>query len=143
MSHLGFADPWGTCSQKVENLFTRSSSGEKERGIGGNFIVIKVDGGGPILTQAIDLITRAECGTENTAPDPLLDWVYHGKREEGTFGPLPEAPSSHRLAWFGWLTYYTILFGVNRRSVYALVDKVSRKVVAAAISCPPRTTPFS
>ena len=81
MSHLGFADPWGYCSQKVENLFTRGKNGQKERDLGGKFIVVKVDGGGPVLSQCIDLITSGECGTENTAPDPLLDWVYHGKRD--------------------------------------------------------------
>jgi hypothetical protein len=53
-------------------------------------------------------MSRAECGTTKTAPDPLLDWVWHGVREKSTFGPLLEAPSYDRQAFFKWLITYEI-----------------------------------
>jgi hypothetical protein len=96
MSHMGLADPWGKCSDAVNNLFTRSKSGLMERDLGGNFTVIHVQENSPILNQVIDVIARGECGSSVRAPDPLLDWVYNGVRETGTYGPLPEEPSSDR-----------------------------------------------
>lgn len=38
---------------------------------------------------------------------------------------------------------YTMGFGCSRGGSYALIDKASKKVVAAAITCPPRNVPFS
>lgn len=95
----------------------------------------------PFLPEVIDVISRSECGTTSTAPDPLLDWVYDGPTE-GACAPLSTEPSPHRQAWFRWLTTYLVYFGINRQSLYALVDKESRKVVAAAVVGPPRTVAF-
>jgi hypothetical protein len=41
------------------------------------------------------------------------------------------------------LSEYTAYFAINRRGCFALVDKSSGKVVAAAYTGPPRTVPFS
>ena len=144
MSHLGFGgDLWGRCSRKVDALFTRGPKGFMERDLGGGFVVVRVDENSPLTLEVIDVIARGECGTTKTAPDPLLDWVFNGVRQSGTFGPLPEAPSAERKTWFRWLITYTIHFGINRGGCYALLDKASRKVVAAAITTPPRTVPFN
>merc|ERR1711981_879224 len=86
---------------------------------------------------------RAECGTTKTAPDPLLDWVWHGLRGKDTFKPLPEPPSPSREAFFRWLICYEIQFGMNRGGAFALIDKKTKKVCAAAITCPPRCVSFS
>ena len=73
MSHLGLADPWGKNSAKVDALFKGG-----QRDLGGNFVVVRIFENSPILNTVIDVIARGECGTTKTAPDPLLDWVYHG-----------------------------------------------------------------
>ena len=64
-----------------------------ERDLGGNFIAVHVHETSSLLPQVIDVIARGDCGTTMTAPDPLLDWVYHGVREQGTFDKLPEEPT--------------------------------------------------
>jgi len=113
------------------------------RDIGGKFIVVHVDEKSKLVEECIDVISRGQCGSTKTAPDPLLDWVYQGTRGKNTFGPLEKAPSSERLAWFRWLTTFVLYAGLSRGGVYALVDKASRKVAAAAITCPPRCTPLN
>lgn len=94
-----------------------------------------------LLPEVIEVIARSECGTVNTPPDALLDWVY-AAREHNVFGPLPTAPDAARLAWFRWLTAYCVHFGLKRGSVYALVDPASSRVVAATVTGPPRAVPF-
>ena len=109
MSHLGFADPWGECSQKVFSLFKRGPLGLPEYDLGGNFTVVHISkrGGAQVLSQAVDVVARGECGSAQTAPDPLLDWVYEGLRDQGTFEKLPQEPSKDRQAFFWWLSDYT------------------------------------
>jgi len=143
MSHLGFTDSYGSSSKAVDSLFIRNSSGTYTRDVGGNFVVLRVDNESSGYFEAsVDVISRGECGTTSTAPDPLLDWVYCGRTEKDICKPLPEPPSTHRKKWFRWLAHYLCLFGVNRNSLYALVDKQSNKVVAATVVGPPRTIPF-
>lgn len=89
------------------------------------------------------MIARGECGTTKTAPDPLLDWVHHGVRDQGTYGSLPEEPSSDRQVFFRWMSEYTAYFAVNRGGCFALLDNKTGKVVAGAYCGPPRTVPFS
>jgi hypothetical protein len=52
-----------------------------ERDLGGNFTVVHLHENSPLFYQVVDVIARGECGTSVTAPDPLLDWVYHGVRD--------------------------------------------------------------
>lgn len=143
MSHFGLSDCIGGRSKKVDALFKRGSSGHMEHDLDENFFVVRIHENSPLEFAAIDVMVRGECGTTKTAPDPLLDWVYNGVREHGTYLPLPEEPTASRLAWFLWLMTYTMGFGIRRGGSYALIDKSSRKVVAGAICCPPRSVPFS
>ena len=141
MSHLGLADNWGKCSKAVDALFTWNTTTKCMERDYGKYTVVQVFG--KYLGEVIDVIGRGECGSTKTAPDPMLDWVYNGVREKGTFGVLPEEPTPYRQAWFTWMAEYTAYFGCSRGGTYALVDKASGKVVAAAITCPPKCTPFS
>ena len=75
MSHMGFSDAWGKCSSKVNALFTRGKSGRRERDIG-DYVVVQ----NASAYEVVDVLARGECGTSKTAPDPLLDWCYHGVR---------------------------------------------------------------
>ena len=137
MSHLGLSDAWGSTSAAVNKLFTKSRSGYMERKVG-KYRVYQVTRDGPLYKQTVEVIARGECGTSKTAPDPLLDWVYT-KRTDGICKPLPEDPSEHRLNWFRFLAAFMVDFGVKRRGSYALVDPESRRVVAAAVTAPPKT----
>ena len=140
--HLGFASTWGHASQRVEALFTRNpKTGYLERDIDENFKAIRVQG--KIYNEVVDVISRGECGTTSTSPDPLLDWVFHGQRGADVFKPLPEAPSPKRQAEFNWMTVYMIHFALSRNGAYALYHKPSGKIVAGAITQPPNTLPFS
>ena len=105
--------------------------------------MVRVDEKSSILQEVIDVLTRSFCGTTKTAPDAVTDWCFSGVREKGTFCPLPEAPSTERLAWYNYLVTLMTQFGLNRGGVYALVDKISRKVAAATVTCPPRAVPFA
>ena len=136
MAHLGFSDTYGSSSVAVKALFNR---GERDLG---SFVVVQVtDEGSPLFREVLNVLSRSECGSFETAPDPLLDWCY-APRTEDVFNPLPEPPSKERLAWFRWLMEYLSHFAINRNSLYALLQKESRKVVSAAIVGPPRTVPF-
>jgi GNAT superfamily N-acetyltransferase len=117
--------------------------GERAVGNDGRFKVVLVTENSRLLPQVIDVLKRGECGTDETAPDPLLDWAYCGRSGEAVCNPLPDAPDSHRLRWFGWMADYTAHFGVSRNGLYALVDNTSHRVVAAAVTGPPRTVAFS
>lgn len=140
MAHLGFSDCWGSTSSAVDALFTQQNNGSLERAVG-DFRVVRVDEASPLLPEVIDVITRSECVTTTTAPDPLLDWVYSA-RTQGVCGPLPKSPSSERVAWFRWLSTYCVHFAISRGGLYALVDPDSGHVVAAAATGPPRTVSF-
>ena len=136
MAHLGFSDTYGSSSVAVKALFNR---GERDLG---SFVVVQVtDEGSPLFREVVNVLSRSECGSFETAPDPLLDWCY-ARRTEDVFNPLPEPPSKERLAWFRWLMEYLSNFAINRNSLYALLQKETRKVVSAAIVGPPRTVPF-
>jgi len=145
MSHLGFTDPWGTSSPAADALLTRSKlRGCLERDVGGGFRVVRIDHpGAALFREAVDVISRGDCGTAETAPDPLLDWTRAcdiPSEEHVPCVPLPGAPSATRQAWFHWMGEYHAYFAANRHSLYALVER--GKVVAAAYCCPPRTTPY-
>ena len=130
MSHLGFTDSYGSSSKAVDTLFTKNKNGTYVREAGNNFVIVRVDSeASGYFAGAVDVISRGECGTAETAPDPLLDWAYCG-RTKNVCKPLPEAPSKHREKWFRWLSHYLCLFGINRKSLYALVDKDSSLVAA-------------
>ena len=144
MAHLGLADPWGTTSAKASALLPRATgSGRKERMVGEKYKVVLVEGEhSPLLPQVIDVLTNGECGTTETAGDPLLHWAYAGV--DGVSAPLSAPPTAHRLAWFRWMAVYTVHFGISRNSTYALVEANDPgRVVAAAVTCPPRTVAFS
>ena len=138
MSHLGLSDCWGKTSAAVDKLFKRSSNGHMERVVGKFRAVRVTKANSALYKQTIDVIARGECGTAKTAPDPLLDWVY-AKRTEGICKPLSEEPSAHRLSWFQFVAAFMVDFGVKRGGTYALVDPACRKVVAAAVTAPPKT----
>ena len=138
MSHLGLSDPWGTATPAVARLFPRGV----RRLAGGKHCVYKVHEKSTLLPQVIDVLARAECGTTKTAPDPILDWVYAGDHDR-VCAPLAAPPSPHRAAWFKWLCHFYTLFGCSRDGTYALVDEASGKVVAAAVTQPPRTVKFA
>eukprot|EP00948_MAST-09A_sp_MAST-9A-sp1_P003008 g3008.t1 len=137
MSRLGLSDPWGSTSKNVDNLFKRSKRGYMERQAG-KLRIVRVTKGSPIYNKAADVLAKGECGTKDTAPDPLLDWVY-SERKEGICSALPENPSEHRSAWFKFLARFMLDFGVSRGGAYALVDPEKNEVVAATVTAPPRT----
>jgi len=141
MSHLGFGNTCGSTSQAVDALFTRSKTGDGLRDIGGGFTVVQLSEGSPLIPAVVNVIGRSECGTTDTAPDPLLDWVYK-PRTEDVFAPLAASPSDHRNAWFKWLAEYSVHFGIARNGAYALIDQASGQVVAATVTGPPGTVPF-
>ena len=137
MSHMGFSDACGSSSTNVDALF--DEKGEHDLG---DFTVTKInDTENPLYLKVIEILAQSECGSSTTAPDPLLDWCY-SPRTDDVFLPLSESPSSERIAWFRWLMEYLALFAINRKSLYALKDKESQKVVSAAIVGPPRTVAF-
>jgi len=141
MAHLGFGNTCGSTTPAVDALFTKGKNGSMERDVGGGYSVVRVTEDSPLLPAVIDVIARSECGSTSTAPDPLLDWVYK-PRSEGVYGPLSASPSSHREAWFRWMSTYSVYFGIARNGTYALVDQASRKVVAATVTGPPNTIEF-
>ena len=137
LNNLGFADPYGTTSRAVDALFTQGA-----RDLGNGFLVVRV-GDDALLEATIDCLTRGECGTTSTAPDPLLDWVYAPRTEGEVYGPLAAPPSEHRLGWFKWLMAYSAYFALARNGLYALVHAAEpRKVLAAAVTGPPGTIPY-
>jgi len=111
------------------------------RDIGGGFTVVQISENSPLISVVVDVIARSECGSMQTAPDPLLDWVYK-PRSDGVCAPLHEAPSPHRQNWFRWLAEYSVYFGIARKGTYALVDQASGQVVAATVTGPPGTVEF-
>ena len=68
MAHLGFSDTYGSSSAAVKALFSR---GERELG---SYLVVQVtDEGSPLFREVVNVLSRSECGSLETAPDPLLD----------------------------------------------------------------------
>ena len=109
MAHLGFSDTYGSSSVAVKALFSR---GERDLG---SFVVVQVtDEGSPLFREVVNVLSRSECGSFETAPDPLLDWGY-APRTGDVFNPLPESPSKERLAWFRWLMEYLSHFVDEQR----------------------------
>jgi len=136
-NNLGFADPYGTTSRAVDALFTRGACD-----LGNGRIIVRV-GDDALLPAVIDCLTRGECGTTSTAPDPLLDWVYEPRASGDVYRPLVAPPSPRRLQWFRWLMSYSAYFALARNGLYALVDAADpRKVLAAAVTGPPGTIPY-
>ena len=94
----------------------------------------------PLCFRRLLTCLRMKCGTTETAGDPLLHWAYAGVDRFRSSAP----PTAHRLAWFRWMAVYTVHFGISRNSTYALVEANDPgRVVAAAVTCPPRTVAFS
>ena len=111
LNNLGFADPYGTTSRAVDALFTQGA-----RDLGNGFLVVRV-GDDALLEATIDCLTRGECGTTSTAPDPLLDWVYAPRAEGEVYGPLAAPPSEHRLGGFRWLSSYSAYCALARNGL--------------------------
>lgn len=140
MSHLGLSDTHGSTSAAVNALFTLQN-GLSVRSSGGHKVVRISSMDHPLVPRVIDVLSRGECGTKMTAPDPLLDWVYTEppSLNQQSCAPLNENPTSHRLAWFKWLAEFSLQFGVARGGAYALLHKHTSQVVAAAVTAPPHT----
>ena len=137
LNNLGFADPYGTTSRAVDILFTQGACD-----LGNGLRVVRV-GEDRLLPAVIDCLTKGECGTTSTAPDPLLDWVYEPRASESVYKPLAAPPSQHRLQWFRWLMSYSAYFALARNGLYALVDAANpTRVLAAAVTGPPGTIPY-
>ena len=115
MSHLGFTDSYGSSSKAVDTLFIRNKNGTYVREVGNNFVVVRVDSeASGYFEGAVDVISRGECGTTETAPDPLLDWAYCG-RTENICEPLPEAPSTtEKNGFVGCLTTFVSLVSTEK-----------------------------
>lgn len=137
MSHMGLSDACGSSSAAVDALFDQNG----EHDLGDSKILRINNEENPLFKKVVDILARSECGTSSTAPDPLLDWCYL-PRTDDVFCPLSSTPSPERLSWFRWLMEYLGNFAINRRSLYALVNKESERVVSAAIVGPPRTVAF-
>lgn len=139
LNNLGFADPYGTTSSAVDALF---SGGAHD--LGNGLRVVRVgDDDERMLSAVIECLATSECGTTLTAPDPLLDWVYHPRDAGAAYTPLGAPPSAHRLQWFRWLVSYSAYFALARGGLYALVEAADpRRVMAAAVTGPPGTIPY-
>lgn len=139
LNKLGFADPYGTTSHAVNALFKGGT-----RDLGNGLRVVRVGSGDDrLLSAVIDCLTRGECGTTTSAPDPLLDWVYKPREAKDVYKPLTTPPSPHRLKWFRWLMSYSAYFAQARNGLYALVDATRpQQVMAAAVTGPPSTIPY-
>lgn len=102
---------------------------------GEQFEVVKVDSEAHAhWDAAVEVLARAFCGTESTAPDPVVSWVYGGATE---LGPLSAAPSELRAGWFKWFLSLCAHICLNVGGLYALVEKASGQVVAATGVLPP------
>ena len=134
---LGFADPYGSTSAAVDALFPRG-----RRGVGNGMVVVRVGQGSSLLRETIDVLGRGECGTGKTAPDPLLDWVFAGTDGQSLCKPLDSEPDAYRTAWFKWMAHYCASFALARGGLYALVDQNTGRVVAGAVTGPPKTVSF-
>lgn len=80
------------------------------------------------------MVSRAFCGTESTAPEPVNAWAYGGTT---VLGPLSAAPAPERAAWFQWACAFGMRACLGVGGVYALVDTASGQVVAATGVFPP------
>ena len=136
INNLGFADPYGSTSKAVNALFTAG-----ERRASNRMVIVRVGADSPFLDETLEVLGRGECGTTSTAPDPLLDWVYSGNVESNC-RPLGSPPSKGRKAWFRWMATYCAYFALARGGLYALVDPRTGKVLAAAVTGPPKTVSF-
>lgn len=145
----GMAD-CGKASAAVDALFDDQGT----RDLGNGFRAHRVGADSTMLKSVIELLATAEGGTATTAPDPLLDWAYAPRDTDGTsgngqlFGPLSKeaAEDPKRQEWFNWVATYTSVFATNRNGCYALTAEApdgNRVVVAAALTAPPGTVPFS
>lgn len=134
---LGFVDPYGSTTKAVDSLFTQN-----KRTASNGMVVVRVGHESPLLRETIEVLGRGECGTNATAPDPLLDWVYAGTDAQSLCKPLSCPPSAHRLAWFRWMAHYCAAFAFARGGLYALVDPDTQRVVAGAVTGPPKTVSF-
>lgn len=76
----------------------------------------------PRYEQAVDVLTRAFCGTDKVAPEPVLGWAYAGT-EDGLLGPLRAKPTETRRAFFRWLAELDMHIQVSTDGIYALVDE--------------------
>jgi len=137
INNLGFSNPFGSTSPKVNVLF--DSSGQRKASNGMTIIRVTQDSPKSILDETLEVLGRGECGSARTAPDPLLDWVYAGV-SENTCGPLKAPPSAERLAWFRWMAHYCGYFALARGGLYCLHD--GNKIVSAAATGPPKTVSF-
>ena len=137
VNKLGFADPYGSTSHAVDALFT-----DGKRAASNGMVVVRVGPTSPLLTEVIDVLGRGECGTGSTAPDPLLDWVFAGTDAQSMCKPLSSPPDKDRVAWFRWMAHYCAAFAMARGGLYALVNPGTGKVLAGAVTGPPRTISF-
>ena len=89
LNNLGFADPYGTTSGAVDALFSGGA-----RDLGNGLRVVRIgDDDERMLSAVIECLAVSECGTTLTAPDPLLDWVYHPRDSGAVYKPLAAPPS--------------------------------------------------
>eukprot|EP00462_Mataza_sp_D1_P000702 CAMPEP_0175093876 /NCGR_PEP_ID=MMETSP0086_2-20121207/3266_1 /TAXON_ID=136419 /ORGANISM="Unknown Unknown, Strain D1" /LENGTH=274 /DNA_ID=CAMNT_0016366907 /DNA_START=75 /DNA_END=899 /DNA_ORIENTATION=+ len=137
-NNLGFADPYGSTTKAVDALFSRRG----ERPASNGMVIVRVGQESKLLSETIDVLGRGECGTASTAPDPLLDWVYAGEQKQSLCKPLASPPDADRSAWFRWMAHYCAAFAFARGGLYALVDPSTGKVMAAAVTGPPKTISF-
>uniref|UniRef100_A0A0G4HTX4 N-acetyltransferase domain-containing protein n=1 Tax=Chromera velia CCMP2878 TaxID=1169474 RepID=A0A0G4HTX4_9ALVE len=122
-------------SEAVNALFDESGSR-----VCGKFKALRIrDMNHPDIERIVDVIAQAFCGTEKTAPDPTMDWVYTGSTENAGV-PLKSPPSQKRIAWFRWLARASLDWGVRRDGVYALRDNAG-DIVAVAVTAPPNSPP--
>ncbi|GMH84624.1 hypothetical protein TL16_g09979 [Triparma laevis f. inornata] len=134
-SNLGFANPYGSTSSKVNQLFKSKNQRKATNGM----LIQRVPPESPLFVETVQVLGKGECGSEKTAPDPLLDWVFAGTEKQAGCKPLGSKPSEYRREWFKWMASYCAWFSVARGGLYALVDQRSGKVMAAASTGPPNT----
>jgi hypothetical protein len=98
INNLGFSDPYGSTSSRVDSLFSRSNSRPASNGM----TVHRVGMDSPFFLKTMECLGKGECGTDSTSPDPLLDWVLTGNTDTNC-KPLKDPPEKYRQEWFLWM----------------------------------------
>jgi len=126
-------------SGAVNALF--DAKGEKDIGNGRKMVRVDEFTNASRIGQVHALLSRAFCGTDTAAPDPVISWVYDPTDTSGTAGkPLSEAPSQERVKWFDYFWQLNANSCMPYGGVYALVDTATDKVIGAACTNPPSET---
>lgn len=87
-----------------------------------------------LITEAIDVLSRAFCGNETAIGDLSFDWVYDPQNSGGE-DPKASPPSEERSKWFKYSMDFSVQSTLPLGGCYALVR--DGKVVGVCLTKPP------